>query len=170
MSEQAHGNVVSMTSEQGNQRRPIWTLTEAAERCQVSRSTIRRYREQARFPNAFKDPRSGWMVPLTDLLAAGLNPAAPPAHDEPNAPLTEHAHASIEHAQEVAQLRATLEIERAHRQAVEQIASERLTALDDLRTALRMIEAAKPSPIPAGLPAPIVTERARRPFWSFRKG
>jgi predicted DNA-binding transcriptional regulator AlpA len=43
------GNVKSMTN------RPAWTLTEAVQRTGISRSTLRRYLDAGRFPNAYKD-------------------------------------------------------------------------------------------------------------------
>ena len=102
----------------------------------MSRSTIRRRREAGDFPNAHQDAKGAWLVPLTDLLAAGLHPGSP------TPPTVE-----VEQAQtdaEVRDLRALLETERAQRRAAEQIAEERGRALDDLRSALRMIEARKP--------------------------
>lgn len=152
----------SMPSEQSDQKRPVWTLSEAAERCQVSRSTVRRYREQGRFPNAVKDSKKGWMVPLTDLLGAGLDPATPPAQEEPTPLLSEQAQSESEHALELAQLRAALDVERAQRQAAEQIAAERQDHIDDLRASLRMIEAAKPA-VPEQIQ--VAAQRPRR-WWS----
>lgn len=129
-----------MTSE----HRPIsslkWTLTEAAQQCSVSRSTIRRYRESGKFPNAEK--QSGqWVIPVSDLITAGLNPGRPsPPDEQPEEPKEHTALEQDDQAQEIAELRAQLAIEQAHRQAAEQIAAERERSLNDLRQALRMIE------------------------------
>jgi hypothetical protein len=52
------------------------TLTEAAAATGRSRTTIRRYFDQHRFPNAFRDGDSEnepWLIPLGDLEAAGLS-------------------------------------------------------------------------------------------------
>ena len=54
-----------------------YTLTDAARVTGRSRITIRRYLDAERFPNAFRtDEGNGgavpWMIPDTDLLAAGL--------------------------------------------------------------------------------------------------
>ena len=76
-----------MITDQGAQQRPLWTLSESAQHCSVSRSTVRRYRETGKFPNAVKDPERGWIVPVGDLLAAGLRPGR-------SAPLSEQVHGS----------------------------------------------------------------------------
>lgn len=49
-----------------------WTITEAVERTNASNSTIRRYRAQDKFPNAYKDSDGVWKYPVEDLLAAGI--------------------------------------------------------------------------------------------------
>ena len=49
-------------------------LNEAAQSCGVSRSTMRRKRESGAFPNAYTDSAGAWIIPLADLLAAGLTP------------------------------------------------------------------------------------------------
>lgn len=125
-----------------------WTLTEAAQQCSVSRSTIRRYREQGKLPNAEKTSDRGWIVPVTDLIAAGLTPGRPspaqdvltsqaqPAHPEP---------AQVAH--EVEELRTQLRIERIKREAAEQLAAERSEALADMRIALRLIEPPSNAPL-----------------------
>ncbi|MQS18087.1 helix-turn-helix domain-containing protein [Streptomyces kaniharaensis] len=61
--------------------RPRFSLKDAAAACGVSVSTIRRYREGGRFPGAEKVD-SGWLIPLEDLLAAGLRVNAPSGPDE----------------------------------------------------------------------------------------
>lgn len=126
------------------EHRPIsslkWTLTEAAQQCSVSRSTIRRYRESGKFPNAEKQ-NGQWVIPVSDLIAAGLNPGQPnPPDEQPNESGESSAPEQGDQAQEIAELRAQLAIEQAHRQAAEQIAAERERSLNDLRQALRMIE------------------------------
>ena len=92
------------------------------------------------------------MVPITDLLAAGLHPGSPTMP-------TEQPEQAQEGAQELRDLRALLETERAQRRAAEQIAEERGRALDDLRSALRMIEAARPPEQPTEQPAQVIPKR-----------
>lgn len=64
----------------------MFSLSEAALVCSVSRATVRRALDAKRFPNAYrstgmKGPGTGpWMIPLADLLSAGfrLNSPVPP--------------------------------------------------------------------------------------------
>ena len=53
------------------------TLTEAAETCGVSRSTIKRRLPE--FANADQDASGSWRVPVSDLLGAGLKLRPRPA-------------------------------------------------------------------------------------------
>ncbi|MFJ2590859.1 helix-turn-helix domain-containing protein [Streptomyces sp. NPDC087538] len=62
--------------------RPMLTQREAATACGVSRTTIRR-REDGDLPGAVQDPKRGWLIPIDDLLAAGLRPHAPAPPDAP---------------------------------------------------------------------------------------
>jgi hypothetical protein len=56
------------------ERTIAFTLKQAAEEAGVSRDTIKRRNAAGEFPNAYQDHRGVWMIPLTDLLAAGLPP------------------------------------------------------------------------------------------------
>lgn len=151
----------------GSLTRPVFTLKDAAQRCGVSFSTIRRRREEGNFPNAYKTSDGEWRVPVEDLLAVGLNPAADPAP-------TEHAQTAVEPTHEtgsksdheVTELRreldrahARLEVEQAHRAAAERVAEERERSLQDLRSALRLIAPPAPTPEPAA-PEQAVPEQA----------
>jgi hypothetical protein len=51
-------------------RGAVLTLTEAAEACGVSRSTIKR--RLSDFEHAHQDGSGSWRVPVSDLLGAGL--------------------------------------------------------------------------------------------------
>jgi len=162
--------------------RPRWSAAEAARRCSVSRTTIQRALEAGRFPNASKD-EGGWSIPLGDLLAAGFKPDRPAPPDTPvhahGHPLHEggqghaHEHAQAEGVQvhplhtrvreleaELERERARAEHERALRAAAEHLAAVQAQRADDLRTALRMLDAARPAPPaaeeadPAPAPAP----------------
>lgn len=63
---------------------PTYTLTEAAELTGKSRVTLRRYLDQGRFPNAFRDEADAnsrpWRIPGDDLRAAGLTPSGDSLH------------------------------------------------------------------------------------------
>ena len=59
------------------------TLSEAAEACGVSRSTMRRARESGRLPRAHqRRGDGGWLVPVTDLLRAGFTLTTPNEYGE----------------------------------------------------------------------------------------
>ena len=65
--------------------RPVLTLKEAAEACQVNLKTIRRRRDKGDFPNCYRiavRPSSRWLVPVEDLIAAGLTPGKPTPPEE----------------------------------------------------------------------------------------
>jgi hypothetical protein len=114
----------------------VFSLTEAAEAARVSRTTIRRYLDRDRFPNAYRNAEGQWRVPVADLEAAGLRlhrPAPPEGAPEP-----EVGDRAVELEREVAVLRERVA-------AAEAIAEERQRALEDLRVALRVLERGKPS-------------------------
>lgn len=129
------------------QTRPALTLSDAATSCGTSRSTIRRKLDAKEFPNAYREGDDGpWMVPVTDLLAAGLKVNAP---TKPEADATEETTAAPD---DVARLERELIEERARRRAAEEIAAERQRALEDLRLALRMLGPGEQSEQGSGLP------------------
>jgi len=51
------------------------TLSDAAQRCGVSRSTVRRALDRGELPGAVQDGRGVWRVPVSALTAAGWTPA-----------------------------------------------------------------------------------------------
>lgn len=131
--------------------RPRWSASEAARRCGVGRATIQRALDAGRLPGAVQTDK-GWQIPLEDLLAAGFKPDRPTSTGAPTTPpparSTRAAAPSPDQAQRVAELetllaaeRARADLEHAHRIAAEQLAAERAARVDDLRHALRMIEA-----------------------------
>jgi len=63
--------------------RPVQTFTvsQAAEVCQVSRKTITRRYEQLKLGGAYKDKAGQWAIPVAALLHAGLTPGRPAAPD-----------------------------------------------------------------------------------------
>lgn len=107
--------------------RPLLTQREAAAACGVSRTTIRRRREDGELPGAVLDDKRGWLIPVEDLLAAGfrLNAPAPPDPDLDQAAVeTATAPAGAEPGSgDAAELRA--ELERLRREHDAQLAAER---------------------------------------------
>lgn len=132
--------------------RPSLTIAEAIEQFNLSRTTVRRGIENGKFPNATKDAQGRWTIPVDDLVAAGVLPRKTwlnerahdvftPAHSLQSLVASELAHPENEHVHElahrdtrIAQLEAELSAEKRLREAAE-------TNANDLRTALRMIEA-----------------------------
>ncbi|MFF1505538.1 helix-turn-helix transcriptional regulator [Streptomyces sp. NPDC058316] len=160
--------------------RPMLTQREAATACGVSRTTIRRRREAGDLPGAVQDSQRGWLIPVDDLLAAGLRLHAPAPPDAPKAPKAQDAQAgNVEADQEhedVAALRAELERmqsehalamadERHGRELAEAEAahlkarlSERGAHIEDLQRALAAL---MPAPERAELAGPAVPAQAR---------
>jgi DNA-binding transcriptional MerR regulator len=167
--------------------RPNYTLTDAAKLVGVSRSTIRRYRESGKFPDAFRTSTGEWMIPLTNLLANQLSPSRVTGQDQPEqgdsvsgpVVLTGLAQAAQHQAQtEQAHLRERLElaerelaVERARREGAEQTLAQAVARANDLSKALLMLEAGKKEPIVVGpatpatpppTPAPADAEPAKK--------
>jgi predicted DNA-binding transcriptional regulator AlpA len=147
--------------------RPAWTLTEAVERTGASRSTIRRYREAGKFPNAYKDTAGTWRFPLEDLLAVGLSPSEPARERAQSKPSEQSLNMSTEHAstssaEQMSKLEQALILERTRAENAERLAASYLANVEDLRRALRMLEAGTGKPEQATEPAQsTVTEHAQ---------
>lgn len=125
--------------------RPAYTISEAQKMTGVSRSTLRRRLDEKAFPGAFRAGKSGeWRIPVEDLLAVGLRVNAPaPGEDV----LTEQGQGGVPAAPDpgmaarVAELERLLAVEQVRREAAEQLAAERAERVEDLRGALRILEA-----------------------------
>lgn len=91
-----------------------------------------------------------WRIPVEDLLAVGWKPV-----DTYEAPAERALSTPSERERE---LEALLEVERAKRAAAERVADMAQQNADDLRMALRMIEAA-----PVVQPEPVVEQVQRQP-------
>jgi predicted DNA-binding protein (UPF0251 family) len=154
--------------------RPELTVTEAAKATGVDRRTISRRLEADAFPNAHRAPgRQGqpengpWLIPVADLIAAGLRPYAPtPAPTEPKATGDTDLRAELADAlrrAEVAEHRR--ELAEHDRDAARAVATERAESLADLRNALRMLDAGPVRQATGPLPAASLPP-ARRRWWS----
>jgi hypothetical protein len=130
--------------------RPELTVTEAAKAAGVDRRTIRRRLDAGDFPNARRDdgkqgPDTGpWLLPVEDLLGAGLTLHAPTEPDE----LTP---ADTPDPSEVEALRAEVVELRTRAQVAEAVAAERdrvIAAKDDDLRSLRAVLMAGPA-VPA---------------------
>ena len=148
-------------------RRTALSITAAAEATGTSRTTIRRRLDAGELPGAYRiDGDGAWRIPVEDLLAAGLT-LARPAEDGPQ---------DDPRVGRVAELERLLDVERARRQAAEELAAERAERIGDLRVVLRALEAgAPPTPAAQVPPAPAAPETRRddaerRPWWRRRRG
>lgn len=128
--------------------RPVFTLSEAADLVSISRSTLRRKLDQGNFPDAYRDPKGVWKVPLTNLLAAGFRPVQGAVQDlstDIGQPVHDIGQSEqVDLKNRVIELENALSIERAHRTAAEQVAAAEQHRAQTAEMALRMIEAARP--------------------------
>lgn len=146
----AHGQLDQAVKEV-TPSRPAWTLTEAVQRTGASRSTLRRYLDAGKFPNAYKDTSKAWRFPLEDLLAAGLSLSEPTSERALSTP-TEHGQSMLTeqanetNTEQVSKLEQALREERIRADNAERLAASYLDNVQDLRRALRMIEAGTGKP------------------------
>ena len=124
------------------------TITEAAQRCGVSASTIRRYLAAGRFPTARPRPspvpgqRPQWRIPTDDLLRAGLSPQAGAQHDQAHEPQAQRTAGHDAHNR-IRELEHAVEVERACRHAAEHLAAERAHTIQTLERALQALQTAR---------------------------
>lgn len=126
-------------------QRPAWRLSEAVERTNASRSTLRRHLESGRLPNAYKDNSGAWRFPIEDLLAAGVSLLK----SNPDIPVNVLTEQPVEqpvsnHAQRIAELEQQLAVERERSAGLERLAAFAHERAEDLRMALRMIDGTRP--------------------------
>lgn len=122
--------------------RPAWTLAEAAQRCSVSRSTIKRRLSAGELPNAYKTGNGQWRIPVTDLIGAGYDPGKVEWIDpeQPTTPATPEPQQVVSDSR-LRELEQELAQERLRRANAEQIAEERRARIEDLQMAMRLLEA-----------------------------
>jgi hypothetical protein len=109
-----------------------FTVAAAAEACQVSHRTVRRKLDAGSFPEASRDQAGRWLIPLADLLAAGLKPYAPSPPDAIADPEAIDKLAALE--TEVTRLTAALSEERRARDVAQTEARLQAEMIDLLKT------------------------------------
>lgn len=133
--------------------RPSWGISQAAEECGVSPNTIRRRIKNGSLPSA-EQHKGKWSIPITDLIAAGLNPGQPKGPDElptqvthlPNMgnqmsnPVSKQDTNAL--VKRVSELEHELTKERAHTEDLGNQVSNLKDNLADVRLAMRMLETA----------------------------
>lgn len=159
-----------------------FTVRAAADACAVHPNTIRRGLKGGRFPNAYTDRAGTWRIPVSDLLAGGYAPerATPPDDPVDDEQLHDALAAMRELEAEAIALRAKMAELARRADVAEALATERAERVEDLRLALRALEARNPSPEeraamaprtaperPAEAPKPTPRPRtpARRSWW-----
>lgn len=153
--------------------RPSWSLTQAAAETGISLSTLKRKKQGGAFPNAHKDHEGRWLIPVTDLIAAGLRPGRPRPPDQlstaqtPTEPVSELRQELIDLLQqrtpdaELAEYRRRAEVAEAKLEGAQARLEERQRLVEALQSALRQLEAAPVDmPIPESLPSPGTTPPA----------
>ncbi|MEU4878788.1 helix-turn-helix domain-containing protein [Streptomyces sp. NPDC021608] len=156
--------------------RPLLTQREAADACGVSRTTIRRRRENGELPGAVLDHDRGWLIPVDDLLAAGFRLNAPAPPDKTGPEVATAGAGQTDGPDEAAELRAELErlrhetelllnqeqharaLAEAEARHLKERLNERAVHIADLQRALAALtpapeRAAIPQPAPAMDPA-----------------
>lgn len=127
---------------------PTLSQSEAAKRCGVSATTIRRARNSGRLEGVTPDGNGGWRIPIPSLITAGLlDRVSPPSTSSisdraPDAAPLDSTPVPLESLRTdlaEAQHRAALAEQRAN--GAEALAADRARALEDLRQVLRMLEA-----------------------------
>lgn len=121
----------------------VFTISQAATACAVSRKTITRRLDQLRDAGAYKDTGGQWAVPLSALLAVGLRPGRPAPPDR----VSLYQDSDLGHGNtvgQVAELRLELAELRRRAEVAEALATERAERIADLRLALRQLEAPHP--------------------------
>lgn len=145
----------------------LFTVREVVNTCGVSESTVKRRLKEnpPAFPSAFQARAGGdyiegtWLIPLTDLLAAGYNPGRPTEGDPEAAftadriaqsfdgsiDLTDGIAAALRRAEtaeaDAARLREREAMLTLRADSAERLAGERDRTIRLLETSLRMLEA-----------------------------
>ncbi|WP_350269433.1 hypothetical protein AAFP32_12690 [Brevibacterium sp. CBA3109] len=115
-------------------------------------ATIRRRIKNGSLPNAAQGARGAWTIPVTDLIAAGLNPGQPSPPDHSQRVVTDLTHNNFDHSHDHGQnpspqVKTLHDLEQkllTEQREVEHLRTQVSTLqnnLDDLRTAMRMFEA-----------------------------
>ena len=170
-----------------------FTVREAAQACAVHANTVRRRLKSGEFPNAFRDHVGTWKIPVVDLEAAGLRPQRSRAVDHPSdvvvvpdlpsrvspssagMPTLREAYEAIVALETESDALRDQVAELARRaEMAEMLAIERAARIDDLRVALRALEAVNLTPEQRAASQPAVTppapsEPTPRRGW-FRRG
>lgn len=165
--------------------RPRLTIAQVVEQFELSRATVRRGIESGKFSGAEKDVQGRWLVPVDSLVTSGIKPRKTWLNSVATPMSGEHAHELGQNDQMLATANEiNMATERAHQDNELALRGSRIAQLEtqlaaeqslrkaaernseDLRTALRMIEAGATAPA-AEDPSPSVSHQRRR-WWQIR--
>lgn len=144
-------------------RKPALSISQAAARCGVSRTTVRRRLNAGSFPHAWREdrreaPGSGpWQIPVTDLIAAGLDVHATDRPEQSQETVRGLSHDTTQDSPEptgelvgrLGEMERERDEWRRRAEVAEARAQERQAHIEDLRMALRQLEA-QTGPTPNG--------------------
>jgi len=129
------------------------TIKQAVFETQTSESTIKRRLRAGVFPNAGQDTDGLWLIPVTDLVAAGLRPGKRAKPDPLPTQVNQLENLHVENAE----LRTRVAV-------AEALAGERERIIGVQERMLRMLEAGRPVPAaePPHLdPVPVIQGQPR---------
>lgn len=139
--------------------RPSWTINRSAQECGVSPSTIKRRLREGKFPNAVQGAGGAWMIPVQDLVLAGLKPGKPAPPEQKTG--LDHQETDLGHwprskkndlgrrprsedlLNRISELEQELKLERTKRENLEILLKERGEHVESLKLAMRMIDPPK---------------------------
>lgn len=117
---------------------PTVSLAEAGAQSHLSVATIRRRLKSDKIPGAVRNEDRSWSIPVASLVAEGIWSGTTDADDQDDAPSAPSA-PPPDHAAELAAMRHRAEL-------AEQKADLLERQVDDMRTAMRMLEAGPQRP------------------------
>ena len=123
---------------------PTVTLAEAARRSHLSLATLRRWLINAdKLPGAERNAVGAWSIPVASLVESGAwSSATPAAVDQAEAVEAGRSDdRTAELADQVATLTAELAAERIRRESADKLREAAERNADDLRAAMRLLEA-----------------------------
>ena len=132
---------------------PTVSLADAARHSPRSVATLRRWLNAGTIAGAERDPANGaWVIPITALVEAGAWPSTTPPDPEaepaPDAALEDALEDALAQVEALTAIARASEVQARHQIELREAAERNA---DDLRTALRMLEAG-PRPTPEKRP------------------
>lgn len=141
--------------------RPTFTVSQAADLCQVSRKTITRRLPALQEHGAVKDSMGQWAVPVEALEAVGLRPGRPSVQGRQDSDTGTAVPPPADLAAELAEARLRAAVAEARLDEREKLLAERAQVVESLRAQLRQLEARPEARAESPAPAVVVSEEAQ---------